>query len=490
MTIPATSTPPAPRDPWEAKRWLESRRRWRMLTGEWTQDLRDRMRTALGSVRAEAVGEPDLSSNVLATVSRQLSILHDQEPKVRHDNQRAADLVAEAMSDAGWLPTMQQFVADLVALRDMPMRVDVGGDPARPSLLFRPMRPDLVVGWSNADAPDVLVGIREARKARDGRWFWEVLDVSDSKNPRYYAETDSGEDISDAVLGGSFSGESYPYRLADGTPFLPVWLYHAAKRPYLWDYATGIEVVEGTLQAGLAMSFWMHCLRSASWPQRWMLGCEPAGADYADEDGDGYGRKDVVADPAAVLILQPSQDVQGGAQTGQWAASADVAGTLDAVIRYEQRVATFAGVSASDFVRTSGDPRSGYALSISQAGKRQAARKLEPTISEGDERVIGICAALLNLWSKRDGGPGLGLPESGYEIEYTSLGLTPDEIAAKRESVLALLDKGLISKAEARAELMGESVDEAARKLAAVPEPTRPEPVTDDGMPLADVPTD
>jgi len=459
-------TPPVPRDPWEARRWTESRRRWRMLTGEWREDLQDRITRDLGSVRAEAIGVPDLSSNVLASVSRQLSILHDEEPKVHHADADSADRVLDAMHDAGWVPTMQTFVADLVALRDAPMRVDVGGDADDPMLRFRPIRPDLCIAWSKAVAPDVAVGIREARKARDGRWYWEVLDVSDPANPRYFAETPEGDDISVAVLGGSFSGEAYPYRDENGDPFLPVWLYHAAKRPYLWDYATGIEVVEGTIQAGVAMSFWMHTLRSASWPQRYMLGAEPDGADYSDENSDGRGRRDIVADPAAVLILHPMDTTQGGAQIGQWDTSADVGAMLDAVIRYEQRVATFAGISASDFLRQSGDARSGYALSISQSGKRQAARKLEPTVKEGDEHVVAICAKLLNLWSRRDGGDGLRLAEYGYEVEYTSLQLTPEEIAAKRESVLALLDRGLITPAEARAELRGETLDEATRMIA------------------------
>lgn len=449
-----------------------------MLTGEWANDLSDRIRTDLGSVRAEAIGLPDLSSNVLLSVSRQLSILHDEEPKVHHVDADAADRVLTAMCDAGWVPAMQTFVADLVALRDAPMRVDVGGEPSAPVLRFRPIRPDLCLAWSKAVAPDVAVGIREARKGRDGRWYWEVIDVSDPANPRYVAEDADGNDISTLVLGGTFSGEAYPYRDENGEPFFPGWLYHAAKRPYLWDYASGMEVVEGTIQAGVAMSFWMHTLRSASWPQRYMLGAEPDGADYADENADGRGRRDIVADPAAVLILHPMDSTQGGAQIGQWETAADVAATLDAVIRYEQRVATFAGISASDFLRQSGDARSGYALSISQSGKRQAARKLEPTVKEGDEHVVAICAKLLNLWSKRDGGAGLRLPEDGYEVEYTSLQLTPEEVAAKRESVIALLDRGLITPAEARAELRGETVEEAARMLAAVPTtPAAPAPM-------------
>ena len=80
-----TSTPPTPRDPWEIQRWQESRRRWRMLTGEWGSDLRSRLEAQLGAVRSEAIGSVDLSSNILLSVARQLSILHDQPPRIMHD---------------------------------------------------------------------------------------------------------------------------------------------------------------------------------------------------------------------------------------------------------------------------------------------------------------------------------------------------------------------------------------------------------------------
>ena len=362
---------------------------------------------------------------------------------------------------------MQAFVGDLVALRDVPMRIDVGGDPANPMLRFRPIRPDMCVAWSKAEAPDVAVGIREARMDREGRWLWEVLDVSDPANPSYRWETDDGTDVTVAVVGRAMSGAEYPYRDENGDPFLPVWIYHAAKRPYLWDAFTGVEVVEGTLQAGVLMSFVVHATRSASWPQRYMMGAEPAGAGVVDENRDGHGRREIVADPASVLILEPMQDLQGGAQIGQWETSADIAAMFEVVTSYEQRVAAFAGVSASDFQRTSGDPRSGYALSISQAGRRQAARKLLPTVREGDEHAVEISAKLLNMHA-RSGGVTLGLAEEGYAVTYTSLQLTPEEIAAKRESVLALLERGLIDRAEARAELRGETLDEAARKIAAL----------------------
>ena len=67
MSAPS-ETPPAPRSAWDVQRWEHTRLRRRMLTGRWAEDLRARVREELGTERNEAIGKPDLSSNVFAHV--------------------------------------------------------------------------------------------------------------------------------------------------------------------------------------------------------------------------------------------------------------------------------------------------------------------------------------------------------------------------------------------------------------------------------------
>ena len=44
---------------------------------------------------------------------------------------------------------------------------------------------------------------------------------------------------------------------------------------------------------------------------------------------------------------------------------------------------------------------------------------------------------------------GASLPETGYRVQYTPLGLSPEEMRAQREDILAKLNAGLISPVDA-----------------------------------------
>ena len=250
-------------------------------------------------------------------------------------------------------------------------------------------------------------------------WTWDVLSVADAENPTYRVLSgDEKTDLTEEFLGPSMSGSAYPYRDVYGVPILPYVVYHASRTPDLWDPWHGVELVEGTLQAGLMWSMFAHSIRSSSWPQRWAVGVEVP-ATLTDENGDGKGRQAVVADPATVLLLTPSEAANGQPMIGQWQAGSDPDKILAAVSAYEARVATYAGISASDFIRQSGDPRSGYALSISREGKREASRKFEQIFARADAQLCRVVAVLLNR------ATGSSLPEHGYSVQYNALPPTP-----------------------------------------------------------------
>ena len=62
-----------PGDGAEATRWRETRRRKRMLTGEWESDLREAMREHLAATRNQNLGKPVLAVNLLKSVASQLA---------------------------------------------------------------------------------------------------------------------------------------------------------------------------------------------------------------------------------------------------------------------------------------------------------------------------------------------------------------------------------------------------------------------------------
>jgi len=237
---------------------------------------------------------------------------------------------------------------------------------------------------------------------------------------------------------------------------LPVVLYHAEKHGGLWDYAQNIEVVLGSLTASVLFSFLVHAIRDASWPQRYAIGCSIPGMGI---EGSGKERRQGIAtDPASILMLEASGELQP--QIGQWAAAASADDLLSAISAFEHRVAEMAGVSASDLQRLGGTARSGYAIAISSAGRREAQRRFEPQFREGDRQLLKLSAILYNR------ATGSSVPEDGYTIRYQSIPLSDTERETARKDILEKIEAGLMSKVDAYIELHpGITRDRAMQEL-------------------------
>jgi hypothetical protein len=95
------------------------------------------------------------------------------------------------------------------------------------------------------------------------------------------------------------------------------------------------------------------------------------------------------------------------------------------------RVALSAGLSPSDISRQSGDARSGYALAVSKSGQREAQKKFAPVFRMGDEELLAKTAMLSNRFL------GTNIAEDGYRVSYHSMPLTPEEMRAQREDIIA-----------------------------------------------------
>ncbi|MCB9681828.1 MAG: hypothetical protein H6733_10175 [Alphaproteobacteria bacterium] len=428
------------------------------MSGRWRPDLQARVREQIGSQRAEAWGVGtsasgvDLSSNILSSVSGQLACLYDRPPRVSHPEDPAG-IVADLLRGAGWDSVMQRVQRDTIALREYCLHVQVLVDTAgKAHLVLRPVAPDLVIAEADPAQPEVPVVIREAiQRAHPTTgattWFWDVYDIRDPAHPSYrILSIDEKEDWTVPMAGAAMEGDAYPYRDRAGRPILPWVLHHASRTGCLWDAYYGIELVDGTLQAGVHYSHLAHAMVQAAHPQRWALGCSIAG-DPVDPDGDGRVRHEVVTDPAAVLMLMPAEGFDGQPSVGQWSPGAEIDKMSAAIEAYERRVSAFAGVSASDLLRVSGDPRSGYALSISREGKREASKQFEAVFGVADRQLCRVVACLTN------GGLGLDIPEDGYDVAYQALPLSAEERRAVLDETTTMLDRGLIDQAQAQSRL-------------------------------------
>ena len=449
-------------------RWEHTALRRRMQQGTWENDLEDELYRHLPTDRREAWGPADLSSNVFEQVNRQLSVLYTERPSI-HNSQGNIEQLQDMLTLAGLFPLMQRMQQYTLGMRECIMRIDVNPNVDNISidnsgLQYRIVTPDYVVCDASPDTPDIPNYYQELRlrNTPNGKpaWVYDCISIRDMNNPKfgmYEAKADGGlgQDVTKHYMGQSaYEGDAYPYRDKDGKPFLPLTMYHAEKTGLLWNSFDQSQLCYGSLSSAVFYSMFAHCLRDSSWPQRYAIGVTLSGLTALDQDATAR-RAGIATDPSSILMFQPTEDSQP--QIGQFQPGADVQGMLEAIAKYEFRVATSSGVSPADLQKTSGDPRSGFAISVSRAAQRESQRKFAPVFRMADEELLTKSAMLSNRFL------GTSLPEQGYRIAYKSLPLSPEETRANREDIIAKLQAGLISPIQAMQIMYPDLSEEQAR---------------------------
>tara|TARA_Y100001963_G_C6682576_1_gene400590 strand:- start:325 stop:954 length:630 start_codon:yes stop_codon:yes gene_type:complete len=130
---------------------------------------------------------------------------------------------------------------------------------------------------------------------------------------------------------------------------------------------------------------------------------------------------------------------------------------------YEKGLAVYAGLNPSDLQLTQG--QSGYAIVVSNQGKRAQQKRTEPARRMADQRILAKAAKMANAYSMVS--PNLPEEPGDYRIEYSNVGTTPEERKTHTEVIEAELKMGLISRVEAYRRLNPgvESDEEAVRRL-------------------------
>jgi hypothetical protein len=521
------NAPPLHTEWHEAARQRHTRDRLAVLSGVWKSILVDRILATVGADRFSAMPDPSLATNPFSAICRQLACLYDQgPPSVTNPvaEARGFDVagLTRTITRAGYWARMQAQQRLVLGLREVLVHVAI--DEGRPLFLFA--TPDQVVARARPERPDQPVRIEWLRKARVDvagavagtpavpelrreQWTLWVWDVADPEAPyhRVYALGQgqwrssgmgaaaevSGIDVTEQLLGGRFDGDAYPFRRrptlreerraaelgvpAVGVPILPWVVYHAAPNgASIFSAYDEIELFDGTLDVAAKQGFVDHAFLDASWPQRYVIGAVPVGGSVHPDDAGHVAH--VPTDPASVLILQKLQDYDGQPMIGQYQAGADPAALQGVVSGQIEALATNAGVAPSDVQRLGGTARSGVAIALSQGGKRDMQRRYAPVFRDADERLVALVATLWNRWSESPEGLAVfgeeappAYPESGYEVHYQSLPLSPAEREARRKDVLERLAAGLVSRVDAYAELHDVSREEAAVRLAAMDGP-------------------
>ena len=471
-----TPRPPAAVPPDDATRWAESSRRRQLLEGTWRELLDERVRTLVGTLRRDAWGETSLAINPLANICRELSVLYDTPPDIRHDIAPIDDLSNRVRVSGLW-PMMQRVQYYTRGLGNMLVRADASKDG---SLTYRPVFPDMSTAQAKPERPDIPVAVQEFRERTvDGQreWTCDVLDVSDPENPVYRVilirntrdgngkSSDEQTDITAKVLGADMSGDAYPYRRRDGTPVLPYVLYHATRNGYrLWQPFEWMELVEGTLDAAVLHQMLMHTWRDASWPQRYTVNLSVRGGG-AVQTADGRPSGAMVTDPASLLEFESPVDREENTQpmVGQFQPGGDIAVMERGIADFVARLAQSADVPPSDIQRMTGQAQSGAAISLNNEGKRSAQRRYAESFRDSDERLMMVSAILLNRATA--GTPGAtDYIEGGYRVVYREIPVSPQEREARRDEALELLAAGIIGPIRAYMSIYPDANEEDARK--------------------------
>jgi len=444
-----------------------------MLYGMWADDLRRRLQEEVGSTRAAVFKFADVSHNLLLSICDSLAQSYVRAPIITNPAPAEALIGHDgALARAGYFALMSRVERDLYALREMLINVSVspGGE-----LVLRPVSPDNVIARADHNVPDRPVEIAELRlrhiEGRGQVWCYDVYSIGGVPVYRVVGAggDTSGKDLTFEALGvPPMIGEAYPFRDGEGDPVLPYVFYHAQKTGHLFDAYAFSDLVDGTQSLGAMYSMLTHVVRAASWPQRVSVGLQVAGLNTAL---DGRA-SEIVTDPASLLQMTTIEGFEGQGFLHQFNAGGDPSAIMDTISRYERGLVAAAGVPAADFQRISGDPKSGYAISLTREGLREMQRRVQPQLEgdgfNGDTGLFRLCAIMLNRHAESV-GESLGLPEDGYAITYQGVPETKEEKEAQRRGVIELLDAGLMSPVQAYQELNpGTTEEEAAAELAAI----------------------
>jgi hypothetical protein len=464
--------PPIPLDLTETARIQHTRLRRRMLTGLWREDLAERMVQNLGNVRAEAIGEPDMAANPFEATCAAASALYDRPPRIHQADASSLQAMQGWTETAMLYPLMSRVQRDVLGMRELFLRVSVHQVNGAPRVTYTPAYADMVLPRPDPRDPSRPIELLEyvvRPDPQNGRPMWTLDEWSVDGVPRHRVLDDKGMDISEhyGLPKGGLHGDAYPALRHDRVAILPYATYHAAVTGCLLDPWYRQELVQGSLNVGVLWTFFTHCVRAASWPQRWISGGFIAGASP-----EGNIRR-VVADPATILEIMQDASFEGQVSAGQWGSASDPKAVAEAIGIYEQRFTGYVEIG-SELWRRNADPRSGIALTIDRTGRIEAQRKYSPLFVPPDGEVLQITAVLVN---RAMGAPLVA--EDGWKVEHTALAAPMDQRKADREEVLAMLAGGLITKAEARAKILDETIEEARTAIAAIEAATLPPPDTD-----------
>jgi len=410
--------------------------RLRMLSGCWGSDLDDYISAHIAADRQSAWGEASRAVNFLRSVVQQLSVLYDDPPIVTHAD--TEDLSAFA----GLFHLHQKHEEYVIGTRESAIRVGWQEETALGprQLTVRLVTADNLLIEDTPQAPGNPAYIRERRKRYNPEtaktdYYWDVWDIRDPATPLFRIISEGRSPIDWTPVFAPELVGAYPFRDSQNRPFLPWVLYHARDTgqlfdPYAWD-----ELPAATLAVGLYYTMFAHAMKDASWVQKYALD-----ADLQHLRSEGQGgtlRNSITVDPSSILLFKSSGD--GNGSLGSFPLPAKPVELIEAIKSYQ--ISVLEALNLGKFDAQATTVQSGVAIQIKRDLVRQISSAFHPQFRRGDTELLSVAARLWNLFSGQT-----SLPESGYQIQYTGLPPSQEEMTQGLDRNLKLVAEGFMSK--------------------------------------------
>ena len=453
----------------ERARREEAQNRQDAYQDDFRDTLEERISQTFTGANAEELCKVlDTTNNPLKRIVNEVSVLYTQRPSRKLANDGATKLYREVLKRAGdgvVMPRLNRMV-------NLHNTVLVYVRPAFDSLTLRLILPQDCSVIPDPDDPTMPLFVE----------FRSCDPSAVNAKPEYYQfdrrPGSAGTRRYDA--NGKQIGGTLPPQYFDGDrPLIPIVAFHREWPDYsFWDSTSGDDLYELTIMVGMWETWINHLIRTDSFRQKYATG--EVDVSVPQEGG-----------PTSMVQVR---SVQGSpVSVGEFSSQADWNGLGGQAKRKLENVLGNVGLVLPD-TRTSGDPTSGFALTVRASGLIKLQRAQVPSYERSEESLFRVVSIVHNFEINNPKFPALvGAPlpplrEADLQVAYAPVESqrTVEERKAELEIAESEIRLGLASPITVYMRSYPEATEEEARaaieKNKADTDSLKPEPPP--GMPV------
>lgn len=390
------------------------------------------IRALLSDQAAKSMPMVDASHNVFRDTIVRIATRYENAPAIKDGEMGELDAVS-LFSDH---QTVEQYALAYNAAV-VSMRVDEG------ELVIDVLPPDHCDVIRNSSGRIVKLRLARPTNVRSGTadFSLEEWDISGDK-PVYTVRE-----------GGQWKEQpSYPWKYSNGVPFIPCVVFRASKPPDWWGACRWEELVEATLEEGIAWTIHRYGRLNSSSGLPYTLDATTIGGA---SDGDDSSSNHVDAGPGFVLQLQSMASKQGS--VGVLQPTFDPEKDVEAInAAYNSRMAS---LGIGDTALQKGSAESGYAIVVKREGLLRLRQSTETVFRKADQEYLRKAAALMHIFA---GGP---VESAKYRFEYAPVSMGSAENKELRDQEKHDLDIKVATPASILASREGIPLETAQERL-------------------------